>query len=163
MADDLVRELGYIALATRLKRISDRMTHSTRLMYKELNLDVEPNWYLVLIIVERSPQISVMDIATKLGFSHQSVISMTQKMIRNDYLNGTKDESDKRRTVFSLTEKARLSLPEIRKVWDAGKQVIYEALDKDGSIVDHLETLESNLERSSFGERIARKIKSKAK
>ena len=68
MNNDLIHEMGYITLATRLKRISDKMTYSTRLMYKKIKIDIEPNWYLVLILVKETPNISVMEIAKNLGF-----------------------------------------------------------------------------------------------
>ncbi|TDQ23890.1 MarR family transcriptional regulator [Tenacibaculum caenipelagi] len=157
MNNDLVREMGYIALATRLKRISDKMTHSTRLMYRNLNIDIEPNWYLVLIIVQQNPNISVMEIAESLGFTHQSVITMTNKMIKKEYLQASKDEKDKRKTVFNLNQKAIEILPKIEQIWGYGKEVIYELLNEDISIIEHLEVLESNLEKASFGERILEK------
>ena len=107
MNNDLVREMGYLALATRLKRISDKMTHSTRLMYRNLNVDIEPNWYLVLIIVKQNPNVSVMSIAKSLGFTHQSVITITNKMVKKNYLQVSKDENDKRKTIFNLTKKTK--------------------------------------------------------
>ncbi|CAM1361309.1 conserved hypothetical protein [Tenacibaculum sediminilitoris] len=157
MNNDLVREMGYIALATRLKRISDKMTHSTRLMYRNLNIDIEPNWYLVLVIVQQTPNISVMEIAEKLGFTHQSVITITNKMVKKEYLQVSKDEKDKRKTVFNLNQKAVEILPKIEQIWGYGKEVIYELLNEDISIIEHLEVLESNLEKASFGERILEK------
>lgn len=157
MRNDLVREMGYLALATRLKRISDKMTHSTRLMYRNLNIDIEPNWYLVLIIVKQNPNVSVMNIAKSLGFTHQSVITITNKMVKKDYLQVSKDENDKRKTIFNLTQKANKILPKIEQIWDSGKEVIYELLNENISIIEHLEVLESNLEKASFGERILEK------
>ncbi len=159
MQNDLVRKMGYIALATRLKRISDKMSHSARLMYKTLGIDVEPNWYLVLKIVEETPDVSVMEIASSLGFTHQSVFTMTKKMIANGYLLSSKDKADKRKTIFKLTEKAHTALPEIHEIWQVGREVIFEILDEDIAIIQHLETIESNLEQKSFGERIINKWK----
>lgn len=157
MRNDLIREMGYLALATRLKRISDKMTHSTRLMYRNLNIDIEPNWYLVLIIVKQNPNVSVMSIAKSLGFTHQSVITITNKMVKKDYLQVSKDENDKRKTIFNLTQKTNKILPKIEQIWDYGKEVIYELLNENISIIEHLEVLESNLEKASFGERILEK------
>jgi len=150
--------MGYITLAIRLKRISDKMNHSTRIMYKTLNIDIEPNWYLVLLIIKENPKIAVMEIAQHLRFTHQSVISMTNKMISNGYLLTEKDGIDKRKTVFELTIKARNMLPEIQKIWAHGEQAILELLNENTEIMEHLETLESNLEESSFGERILDKL-----
>jgi len=158
MTDDIIHKMGYIALATRLKRVSDKMTYSTRLMYKNLNIDIEPNWYLVLIIVKETPNISVMEIAKKLGFTHQSVITLTNKMVDKNYLKISKDTNDKRKTIFNISSKTTTKLPEIQQVWKKGKEVIYELLNGDIEIIKHLEILESNLEKVSFGERIINKL-----
>ncbi|PKH52846.1 MarR family transcriptional regulator [Tenacibaculum sp. Bg11-29] len=160
MSADLINEMGYIALATRLKRISDKMSHSTRLMYKQIDMDIEPNWYLVLILVKEKPNISVMEIAKSMGFTHQSVNTITSKMMKKGYLKISKDTKDKRKTVFNITSKSIDALPEIEKVWGIGKKVIYELLDEDITILKHLDTLESNLDKTSFGQRIIDKLDS---
>lgn len=159
MQDDLIRALGYANLDTRLKRISDKMSHSIRAMYKQLNIDIEPNWYLVLVLVKETPTISVMEIANRLKFTHQSIITMTNKMCANGYLIHSKDKIDKRKTVFQLTAKAEEKLPTLLQIWEHGKVAIFEMLDKDISIIKHLEVLESNLEKQSFGERMLEKLK----
>lgn len=159
MQEDLLRELGYANLDTRLKRISDKMIHSLRAMYKKLDLDVEPSWYLVLFILNKEPNSSVMDIANQLQFRHQSIIVMTQKMIANGYLAKAKDPMDNRRTIFSLTEKAKKRLPLFREIWESGKKVTYELLNKDIAIMKYLEIVETNLEENSFGDRIIEKLK----
>ncbi|WP_237276275.1 MarR family winged helix-turn-helix transcriptional regulator [Tenacibaculum ovolyticum] len=160
MSADLINEMGYIALATRLKRISDKMSHSTRLMYKQIDMDIEPNWYLVLILVKEKPNISVMEIAKSMGFTHQSVNTITSKMMKKGYLKISKDTKDKRKTVFNITSKSIDALPEIEKIWGIGKKVIYELLDEDITILKHLNTLESNLNKTSFGQRIINKLDS---
>lgn len=159
MTDDLVKHLGYANLDTRLKRISDKMSHSLRAMYRELGLDTEPNWYLVLWIVNEHPNVSVMEIATRLKFTHQSVITMTNKMITKGYLISEKDPVDKRKTIFKLTKKAEDNLPLFTQIWEIGKKVTLELLDQNTEIMNHLEQLESNLEHASFGQRIADELK----
>lgn len=158
MKQDLIKQLGYANLDTRLKRISDRMTHSLRAMYKELDFDVEPSWYLVLFIVEKHPNSSVMEIANKLKFTHQSINTMTNKMITNGYLVKAKESADKRKTVFNLTEKAHKKLPLFTEIWEKGKVAIFELLNENTSIMQHLEVLESNLDDRSFGDRIIEKM-----
>ena len=155
MDDDLVKQLGYANLDTRLKRISDKMSHSLRAMYRNLEMDTEPNWYLVLWIVKEQPSVSVMEIASRLKFTHQSVINMTNKMIKKGYLQSEKDPVDKRKTIFNLTQKAEDQLPLFTQIWEIGKKVTYDLLNQNTEIMRHLELLESNLEQTSFGQRIA--------
>ncbi|WP_445955600.1 MarR family winged helix-turn-helix transcriptional regulator [Yeosuana sp.] len=158
MNEDFIRQLGYANLDTRLKRISDKMIHSLRSMYKTLDIDVEPSWYLVLLLVNEYPNSSVMEIATRLQFTHQSIDTMTNKMVASGYLIKVKDTVDKRKTIFNLTEKARNNLPLFTKIWEIGKEVIFELLNQDTIIMEHLDGLESNLKESSFGDRIKEKL-----
>ncbi len=159
MEKDLIRQLGYANLDARLKRISDLMSHSLRAMYRSLEIDTEPNWYLVLRIVDEQPNVSVMEIAERLKFTHQSVMTMTNKMISKGYLTSEKDIVDRRKTIFKLTEKAEENLPQFTEIWEIGKKVILDLLDQNIEIIEHLERLESNLEKASFGERIVQELK----
>nr|WP_299071834.1 MarR family transcriptional regulator [uncultured Allomuricauda sp.] len=163
MDNDLVKQLGYANLDTRLKRISDKMSHSLRAMYRDLDMDTEPNWYLVLWIVNNQPNVSVMEIAKRLKFTHQSVMTMTNKMINKGYLKSEKDFIDKRKTIFKLTQKAEDSLPLFTQIWEIGKKVTLELLNENTEIMKHLEQLEINLEKASFGERIANELTSDKK
>ncbi|MFK7813358.1 MAG: MarR family winged helix-turn-helix transcriptional regulator [Maribacter sp.] len=158
MEDDLIRQLGYANLDTRLKRISDKMSHSLRSMYRNLDMDTEPNWYLVLWIVKEKPNVSVMEIAARLKFTHQSITTITNKMIYKGYLQSLKDPVDKRKTIFNLTKKAEEKMPLFTKIWEIGKKVTLDLLNEKTEIMQHLEQLEANLEKESFGERIANEL-----
>ncbi|MEH0154100.1 MarR family transcriptional regulator [Limibacter armeniacum] len=160
MKEDLVKELGLRALGTRLKRIADAMSHSSRAMYKKLDLDIEPNWYLILKLVNERKAISVIDIADSIGFTHQSVITITNKMIKKGYLKSAKDANDLRRTVFTLTPKAIDTLPAVEQIWDCGEEVITEMLHHQTEILKYLDTIEQQFNQSSFGDRIIHKLKS---
>jgi len=159
MQEDILKELGYANLDTRLKRISDHMSHSLRAMYRSLQIDTEPNWYLILFIVDEKSEVSVMEIAERLKFTHQSIMNMTNKMISKGYLVSEKSSVDKRKTIFKLTQKAKDNLPLFNKIWEIGKRVTLELLDQNVEIMEHLERLESNLRQASFGERIAQELK----
>ena len=158
MEQDLVQELGYANLDTRLKRISDKMSHSLRAMYRTMQLDTEPNWYLVFWILKEHPNSSVTEIALRLRFTHQSVVNMTNKMVQKGYLNTKKDPTDKRKTIFELTMKAKAKFPLFTEIWEVGKTVTLELLNKNLEIMEHLEILERNLEAASFGQRITNKL-----
>ncbi len=158
MNKDLVKDLGFRTLGTRLKRIADKMSHSARDMYKKLGMDIEPNWYLVLTLVKENDAVSIVEIARYLGFAHQSIVSMTNKMIKRGYLLSSKDENDLRRTVVRLTPKSEEILPEIEKIWNHGEEVIAELLDNNQELLKHLDVMEHRLNESSFGDRILGKL-----
>lgn len=159
MKYDFVNELGYLALATRLKRISDAMVHSSRTMYKSLGMDIEPNWFLIFKLLAKHDQLSVTEMAKKLHFSHPSVITMVSKMKERGYLWTFNDPDDSRKQQFSLTEKAHDEIPDFEKIWAAGTEAVGQ-LFADDSFLNQLEMLEVKFSQSDFMERTLNELNS---
>jgi len=109
--EDFIKDLGYKALDTRFKRISDRMAHDIRKVYKKFDIDIEPNWYLVFMILKAHQKLSIAEIAEKLNYAHPSVVVIIQKMKAKGYVITESDRIDKRKQLISLTEKSMILLP----------------------------------------------------
>lgn len=150
---DFVNELGYLALATRFKRLSDVMVHSGRKMYKELGIDVEPNWFLIFKLLKKYESLSVTEMATKLHFSHPSVITLIQKMEQNGYVVAKSDNQDARKKNYSLTSKAIATLPKLETIWEAGTVAVENMFKENSSFLDELEDLEVQFSKQSFKDR----------
>ncbi|NAS32264.1 MarR family transcriptional regulator [Flavobacteriaceae bacterium R38] len=153
MDNDFIKELGYKAFDSRLKRISDRMAHDVRKLYKEFNIDVEPNWYLVFMLLQKNDKISIAEIAERLGYSHPSVVIIVKKMTDKGYLNSKQDNKDKRKQIISLTKKALKLLPELQKLWNSCENAILSVLEEDLSILSYLDKIDEVLKESSFHNR----------
>ena len=152
MQEDFLKELGYLALASRLKRLSDRMIHSGRLMYKTLGLDIEPNWYMIFKLLQKHRELSVTQIAERLQLAHPSIISIIGKMTEAGYLAGSKCEKDGRRQLLQLTDKARKSLPQFEQIWEAGTRGVEKMMERH-DILPLLDHLEAQLSKKDFKER----------
>lgn len=150
---DFIKELGYKALDSRLKRISDRMSHDVRKFYKEFGIDVEPNWYLVFMLLQKKGEISITDIAEPLGYSHPSVVVIVKKMTEKGYLVIKKDSTDKRKQIISLSPKAIEMLPELEKIWDSCEKAILKLLSDDLSVFNYLDRIDQELKSESFHHR----------
>jgi len=159
MQDDFLKELGYLALATRFKRISDKMIHSGREMYKQLGLDIEPNWYLVFKMLKEKEELSVTQISAGLHMSHPSVISIINKMLKEGYLHSRKCSDDGRKQLLSLTEKSRKTLPQLEEIWKAGTIGVAEMVG-DHDLLGILDHIEEQLSDKSFMERTLEKRES---
>ena len=156
--EDFVKKIGVGAFDARLKRMADAMTYSIRAMYKTLNIDIEPNRYLVLTLIKNIKSISVVEIAQRMGFAHQSIDNITKKMISSGYLIRYKDVKDKRRTIFELTNKAEDILPQLENIWNIGEDIFQDIVPNSEVILNQLELIEEELKKSSFGDRIVAKL-----
>lgn len=147
---DFIKTLGYKALDNRLKRISDRMSHDVRKLYKEIDIDIEPNWYLIFMLLQNRGEISIADIAESLGYSHPSVVVIVKKMSEKDYLHIQKDKDDKRKQLVSLSSKATEILPELELIWQSCESAILKLLSDDLSIFSFLDDIDAELKANSF-------------
>ena len=150
---DLIKQLGYKALDSRLKRISDRMSHDVRQFYKEMGIDVEPNWYLVFMLLQKEGEIPIAAIAEALGYTHPSVSVIVKKMADKGYLYIRKDSIDKRKQLVSLSKKALKLLPKLEDIWRSCEKAILNLLDKDLAILRYLDHIDTSLEAVSFHKR----------
>ena len=125
---DFVKELGHLGLTMRLKRISDAMMHEGRRLYNELDVDIEPNWYVIFKLLKSRGAMTVTEMADSILMAHPSVISITNKMISAGYLNSQKDKKDSRKRVLHLSDKALQMLPEFENIWNAGENGIKKAV-----------------------------------
>ena len=154
---DFLRELGTISFVTRLKRVSDAMLHDGRKIYKQFGYDIEPNWFVIFKLLEKHGELTVMEIAGKIGFAHPSVIAIVNKMLKLNYLKEKKSLSDSRKRILSLTPKAKNKLPEFEKIWDAGTAGFKRMLDQSDAF-SFLEILEDKLNEKGFKKRTLEEI-----
>jgi len=128
------------------------MLHDGKRMYKELGMNIEPNWFAIFKLVGKYGPISVTEIADRIGMSHPSIISITNKMMKAGYLSESKSDDDSRKRILSLTPKAEAMMPEFEKVWNAG-MVAYKKMLHDTDIMHMLDVLEDRIAEKGFRER----------
>ena len=157
MEGDFLSDLGLNAIVTRLKRVSDAMLHDGKRMYKELGMDIEPNWFAVFKLLKQRGPMPVMEIANAVGLSHPSVISILNKMAERKYLRQIKSGSDSRKRVLALTVKAEKKFPEFEKVWDAGTAGVKRMM-LDCDILGAIDKLESRIAETGFRERTLKEL-----
>lgn len=156
--DDFLRELGNLAVVTRLKRVSDAMLHDGRRMYKELGMDIEPNWFVMFRLLQKHEKLGITDIADRIGLAHPSVISIVNKMIKAGYLKEEKSPDDNRKRMLGLTEKAEREMPRFESVWIAGTAG-FKRMMPDVDVLAFLDTLESRVAERGFRRRTLDELK----
>lgn len=158
---DFLKELGYLGFTARLKRLSDAMMHEGRRLYSELDVDIEPNWFVLFKILRLHGPLTVTAIAERLEMSHPSVIVIINKMTDAGYLYSEKDPDDSRKRVLDLTDRALEKLPEYEKVWKAGEDGMKKAL-RGTQALEFLDILEEQFAQKGFKERTLEQLNAKS-
>jgi DNA-binding MarR family transcriptional regulator len=111
------------------------------------NLDIERNFYALLLIEEGKGKITQQDLAELLNSDKVSVVRMIDYLSNKGYVKRVKDPSDKRKYGLILTLKAEKEMPLIKKAiedvtWDAFKGLTDEKIKE---LFDTLNIIKNNL------------------
>ncbi|NIG56409.1 MarR family winged helix-turn-helix transcriptional regulator [Chitinophaga sp. Cy-1792] len=156
---DFLRELSYEGISSRIKRLSDTLLYGTKEFYKEIGIDIEPNWYLVFRLLQEYRQLSIKEVAARMQFSHPASIKIIRNMQEKGYLEVATDPADSRKQLISLSAKARKAMPELEKYWAAGLATMKEVLEDNPEFSAMLAKLEDKVQEIGFKERALRNLK----
>lgn len=152
--DDLMAELGALALASRLKRIADCLMQDGARVYAAAGENFEPRWFPVFIYLFRRGPTSITALARGLGVSHPGINKVANELIEARLVAAYRDRNDKRKRVLALTSQGRAMQQALEPVWRDIRQALQSIIDEGGS--DFLGTLgavESSLSTAGFYER----------
>ena len=154
---DLINTLEELALASRLKRLSDRLMEDMAEIYREANADFQPRWFTTFMVLDRKDGQTITEIAKQLGISHTAVNKIVTDMVRHDLVDRKKDSSDERRVHISLTRKGHNTRRELDELWKGVKRANAELLtDAGADLLDDLRKVEEALDRQDMGNRMRR-------
>jgi N-acetylglutamate synthase-like GNAT family acetyltransferase/DNA-binding MarR family transcriptional regulator len=111
----------------------------------------------VFKLLQANSDLTVTEIANKIGFAHPSVISIVNKMIKNKYLEEKRNSRDSRQRILSLTPKAEEKMPEFEKIWNAGVGGMKKMLE-DLDALTFLEIIEQRVNEKGFRKRALAEI-----
>ncbi len=158
---DFLKELGYLAIGSRLKGLTDRMLRGGSEAYRYLDLDFEPRWFTLfyLLSTEASP-LSIQEIADALKVSHPAVIQTAQMLQKRGLVRSFQDEVDRRKRRLALTPKGRDLAAKLTPVWNCFLAAGVELFDNAGvDLLEVIQKAEAELDKEEMGSRIIKKIK----
>lgn len=151
--DWLIEELGDLAMATRLMRLSEWTRKDVTRIYKEHKLDFESKWFPVLYVLSKKNELGIVELANAIGYTHQSVAVLVKEMQAKKIVKSREDKIDGRKRIISLTQKALELITEFKCLWDDFR-VINQAIYNNGSsLLKAVEDCEAALADESFYER----------
>ncbi|WP_345950094.1 MULTISPECIES: MarR family transcriptional regulator [unclassified Mucilaginibacter] len=156
---DLITELAELALATRLKRLSDRLAQDVNKIYKELNLNFESKWFLVLELLNRRKVMSIVDIADELKLTHPAIVQFADQMLKAKLIIAQKDENDGRKRMVSLSASGKKLLRQLAPVLEVIRTENEHWLSEaDTNLLNILGQLEKALDKRNMYLRIKEKL-----
>jgi len=101
---DFYMRTGKMALGSRLRRLSERMTEQAAAIYSLYGVDLQPKWFPVFYSLSSGEEKSITDIAREIGHTHPSVSQIVREMARKGYVTEKKGEADARKNFVLLSQ-----------------------------------------------------------
>ena len=107
--------VGKIALGSRLRMFSERITEDAARLYKAYGVDIQPKWFPVFYVLSKSDGLTITDISQEIMHSHPSVSKIVREMAGRGLVTEKKGRLDKRKNIVRLSKKGRAILPKIEQ------------------------------------------------
>ncbi len=157
---DLIRLLGPLALASRLKRLSERLMKDASRIYREQKLDFEPRWFPVFYLLSEQSPLAVTEIARELHVTHPAVNQVAGAMEKAGLIISWRDKKDDRKRLLALSASGKDLVIRLMPLWSDIKRAACELLDASGTdLLAALDRIESALDSAGMFERIKAQIK----
>ncbi|TDX01940.1 DNA-binding MarR family transcriptional regulator [Dinghuibacter silviterrae] len=96
-----------MALGSRLRRLSERLTDQAGAIYALYGNDLQPKWFPVFYVLAEGGERSITDIAVDIGHSHASVSQIAGELAEKGYIKEKKGKNDARKRFIALTQKGK--------------------------------------------------------
>jgi DNA-binding MarR family transcriptional regulator len=158
MLTDIVRELGHLALGSRLKRLGERLQAQTQVLLAEADISLPASHCPVLAALDRLGPLSVGELAQAVGVSQPGISRMLEKLQSDGLVTSQRLEGDRRLRPIVLTKSGRQLIARSKKLaWPRVEAAVAEACaDASGSLLEQLSALEEALAAAPLHVRAAR-------
>ncbi|MEC5143932.1 bifunctional helix-turn-helix transcriptional regulator/GNAT family N-acetyltransferase [Chitinophaga sp. 212800010-3] len=102
---DFFNKTGKMAVGSRLRMLTEKMTEDARQIYALHNIDMQPKWFPVFYVLSEGEEKTITAIAKEIGHTHPSVSKIVREMSKKGLVAEKKDKTDGRCNVVSLTKK----------------------------------------------------------
>src|ERR1700744_3101796 len=107
MQPDIVKELGYLTLGTRLKRLGERLQAQTQVGLEDEGVALPASHFPVLAALDRLGALSVGELTEAVGVSQPGVTRLLDKLGTEGVVSSTQSAEDRRVRTVVLTKSGR--------------------------------------------------------
>ena len=158
MVEDVVKELGYLTLGTRLKRLGERLQGQTQILLDAAGLDLPASYFPLLAALDRLGPLSVGELSEAVGITQPGVTRMLEKLQAEDLVRSAQSAEDGRVRRIALTAAGRQVIARAKRLaWPIVEAAVADACSGPSqSLLALLAALEDALEAAPLSSRAER-------
>jgi len=156
---DLVKELGALAFASRLRRLSDHLKSEVSCIYHSCGIDFDDNWFMIGYVLSHNGSMTISEIARRTGLSRPTISMMIEGMAEHGLVSIRTDPRNLRSRRLSLTPEGEETVAALEPVWQAVGDCTNDLLAGVGSdCLEALARIEDSLEMRSLFSRVSERL-----
>ena len=158
MTEDVVKELGYLTLGTRLKRLGERLQSQTQVLLETAGTDVPASHFPILAALDRLGPLNVGDLTEAVGVSQPGVTRMLDKLVTDGLVQSARSAGDRRVRTIELSKAGRQLISRSKRVaWPVIEAAVADACSGGArSLLVALTALEEALAAAPLNARAGR-------
>ena len=155
----LVEELGDLALATRLRRLADRLQHDVSEVYVEHEVAVRARWFPLLAALARSAPRSISELARDLGLTHTAIKQIAAEIGRSGLVVSGRHPKDARQRLHRLSREGERAVGRLAPLWSQIRAATAELAAESGhDVIGVIAAVEARLDERSMVDRLRRRL-----
>jgi MarR family transcriptional regulator, organic hydroperoxide resistance regulator len=154
MTENIINELGALAIGARMRRMIDLFAKDVERIYAENGLEFETKYFALFYLLSRRGNCSIMEIAKELGLTHPAIIDLARGLEKKGYIESVKSPSDLRKRILRISKKGKTTLPAFESVWAKISRLNKQLMEgQQHNLLKALEELEAILDEKSYYKR----------
>lgn len=156
MTDDLIRELGYLTLGSRLKRLGENLQAQVQALMDQQGLTFQSGQFPILAALSSGGPLSVGELSEGLGVSQPGITRSIGQLAANGLVKVKSGNDDKRTKQVSLTPAGHQIVRTSRQnLWPFIEQSLSDiSAQHTGDLLANLSHLEDQLALRSLESRV---------
>ena len=135
---DYIANLGLLAIASRLKRLSDSYFQECSTFYQEAGVELDPTSFPILHYLHAHPKSSLAHIAQALGITHAAVSQRISKLEKAELIIRHSLVGDKRASLITLSPSGQQHVEQAAPFWEMIRTGLEDCLEEDAEKLMHV-------------------------
>lgn len=156
---DILTNLGYLAIVTRFRRISEKLYPDGDKIYQDAGIRFKASWFTVFyVLAYANYPLTVMQVADHIDFSHITVKNIIRELESAALVEIKPNPDDKRSILISLSPGGKHLLKRLEPLWlnfSRGLQTLFEAGHPD--FINILDRVDLEITKKPLHQRIKEK------
>lgn len=155
---DILAELGYACLGSRLKRLGERLQGDVVRFIEAQGVAIQPSQYPLLAALDVLGPLTVGDLAQAVRVAQPGVTRNLARLVEQGLVETQKTDGDQRRRTVRLTEQGNTVMAATReRLWPGVEAAVLElCAELRGPLLEQVAAIETGLDSEPLHQRAQR-------